>query len=129
MLIKRLHWLLETKLKFRICPSKLKIFSFFNKLQLLYSETSWPTFVEIWSRHNAFIMNDLAFYRVSHIETSKVIWVWHSEILRFGYFSFNNQFLKKYYRLTSTASDRKGAKIPHDISWFYQNKIVFKISK
>jgi len=38
-----------------------------------------------------------------------------SEILGFGYFGFNNQFLKGQCRLTSTTSDRKGAKIQHDI--------------
>ena len=33
---------------------------------------------------------------------------------RFVHFSFINQFSKKWHRLTSTASDRKGAKIQYD---------------
>ena len=38
-------------------------------------------------------------------------------------------FQKKYYRLASTASDRKGAKLQHDISWFYPIFFFFKTSK
>jgi hypothetical protein len=40
-------------------------------------------------------------------------------ILKFGgreILVSTTSFLKKYYRLTSTASDRKGAKIQYDIS-------------
>ena len=39
---------------------------------------------------------------------------------RFGNLSFINQF-SNIYRLASTPSDRKGAKIWHEFSWFYQN--------
>jgi hypothetical protein len=40
--------------------------------------------------------------------------------------SFSNHFLKKWHILASTASDRKSAKIHHDISWFYQKKFYSK---
>ena len=53
---------------------------------------------------------------------------------RFGYLSFINQYSKEQHRLASTASDRKGAKLQDDISWFYphffssthQSKAEFK---
>ena len=50
----------------------------------------------------------------------------HSGFRRFGHLSFINQFSKKWHRLASTASDRKSAKIQHDISWFKQKKIFSK---
>ena len=45
---------------------------------------------------------------------------------RFGNLCFINQFSKKWHRLASTASDRKGAKIQYDISWFYPKKRFFQ---
>ena len=45
---------------------------------------------------------------------------------RFGHLYFINQFSKKWHWLASTASDRKGAKIQLDISWFYPEKIFFQ---
>ena len=50
----------------------------------------------------------------------------HSGFKRFWHLCFINQFSKKWLRLASTASDRKGAKIQHDISWFKQKKIFSK---
>ena len=50
-------------------------------------------------------------------------------ILRFGYLSFINQFSKKWHRLASTASDRKGAKIQQEFSWFRQNYFSPQIFK
>ena len=50
----------------------------------------------------------------------------HSGFRRFGHLSFINQFSKKWHRLASTASDRKGAKIQHDISWFKQKLFSFQ---
>ena len=40
--------------------------------------------------------------------------------------SFINQFSKKWHRLASTASNRKGAKIQHEFSWFCQKKMFSK---
>ena len=39
---------------------------------------------------------------------------------------FINQFLKKWHRRASTASNRKGAKIQHEFSWFCQKKFFPK---
>ena len=50
----------------------------------------------------------------------------HSGFRRFGNLCFINQFSKKWHRLASTASDRKGAKIQYDISWFYPKKTFFQ---
>ena len=50
----------------------------------------------------------------------------HSGFRRFGNLSFINHFSKKWDRLASTASDRKGAKIQHDISWFKQKLFSFQ---
>ena len=53
----------------------------------------------------------------------------HSGFRGIGNLSFSDQFLKKWHRLASTASDRKSAKIQHDISWFIKNYFLFKTSK
>ena len=45
---------------------------------------------------------------------------------RFWHLSFINQFSKKKHRLASTASNRKGAKIQHEFSWFCQKKFFPK---
>ena len=50
----------------------------------------------------------------------------HGGFRRFGNLSFINQFSKKWRRLASTASDRKGAKIQHDTLWFKRKKIFSK---
>jgi hypothetical protein len=52
----------------------------------------------------------------------------HRGFRRFGNLSFINQFSKTWHRLASTTSDRKGAKIQHDISWFNKNYFLFKPS-
>ena len=44
---------------------------------------------------------------------------------RFGNLCFINQFSKKWHRLASTVSDRRGAKIQYDISWLYPPKNFF----
>ena len=41
----------------------------------------------------------------------------------------STSFQKKWLRLASAASDRKGAKTKHDISWFYPPKNLFKKKK
>ena len=51
----------------------------------------------------------------------------HSGFRSFVNLSFINQFLKKWDRLTSTASNRKVAETQHDISWFYQKLFFQKI--
>ena len=49
----------------------------------------------------------------------------HSGFRRIGNLCFINQFSNKWQWLASTASDRKSAKIPYDISWFYPKKRFF----
>ena len=44
---------------------------------------------------------------------------------RFGNLCFIKQFSKKWHRLASTVSDRRGAKIQYDISWLYPPKNFF----
>ena len=45
---------------------------------------------------------------------------------RFGNLCFINQLSKKWHQLASTASDRKGANIHYEISWFYPRKLFFQ---
>ena len=50
----------------------------------------------------------------------------HSGFSRVGNLCFTNQFSNEWQWLTSTASDRKGAKIQYDISWLNPKKLFFK---
>ena len=47
-------------------------------------------------------------------------------VTRTTHLCFINQFSKKKLWLASTASDRKGAKIQLDISWFYPKILFFQ---
>jgi hypothetical protein len=53
----------------------------------------------------------------------------HSGFRRIGNLCFINQFSNKWQWLASTASNKKSAKIPYDISWFYPKKTFFQIIK
>ena len=54
--------------------------------------------------------------RLSFVVNSKLPWHYFVNI---GNLSFINQFSKKLHLLASTASDRKGAKFPCDILWYF----------
>ena len=64
----------------------------------------------------------------------QMLWQIYQKLMLSGFLSSENLCLIHYLKLfwlhtASTASDRKGAKVQHEFSWFIKKNIFFKTSK